>query len=246
MKEDLLKVYLNKLELFKQVSDKFPNDDLSGPFLMSPKKEFHLQPLPLLVIGQETNGWSYFVEDPLRQMQTYENYEVGKNYSNTALWNTVRKIENVLGNKPCSCEWSNLSRFDLYGGRSHGRYQKAIAVLDNLLHDEVKIVRPQMCLFFTGPNLDIRIERVFKGLRLEPQSGWEPNQLCRLVHSSLPPLTFRSYHPRFLRLKSLESSFIDFIATVAAHSDNTMLPHSLPPKITNHETILPQHSYSGR
>lgn len=223
MKEDLLQLYRNNVNAFRQVANQFPNDDLAGPFLMSPGEAFRNQTVPLLIVGQETNGWSHFVDEPDRQMQTYETYDVGRQQGNLVLWSTVRKIEQAIGNAPCSCAWTNLSRFDLYGGRAHGRYQKAISALDNILLQEIKIVQPALTLFFTGPQLDDRLSLVFKDLRFNTVDGWDSKHLSRLSHPDLPGLAYRSYHPRFLRLKSMEQAFINTIASVAAYSTSTKI-----------------------
>jgi len=224
MKEELLQLYRNNLGAFRQVANQFPNDDLAGPFLMSPGPDFRNQTVPLLIVGQETNGWSHFVDEPERQMRTYETYNVGQQQSSLVLWSTVRKLEQAIGNAPCSCAWTNLSRFDLYGGRAHGRYQKAISTLDSILLQEVKIVQPALTLFFTGPQLDNRLAAVFKDLRFDSVEGWDSKHLCRLSHPAITGLAYRSYHPRFLRLKSMEQAFINTIAAVAAYSASAKIP----------------------
>jgi hypothetical protein len=221
MKEQLLQLYRDNVSEFKRVIQQFPHDELTGPFLMSPPTSYNEQLNPLLIVGQETGGWSCFVDNPEKQMDTYESFNNGKKHTNEALWNTVRKVETVIGNDSCTSAWTNISKFDLYGGRSHGKYEKAIARLDNLLLHELEITNPKLCLFFTGPHFDVRLTKIFEGLRFEPVHGWEPQHLCRLIHEKLPIFCFRSYHPRFLRLKGIEHAFLDFIAQVMIYETST-------------------------
>jgi hypothetical protein len=217
MKEELYNLYSEKQPLFRSVVKKFPFDDLAGPFLMSPAASYREQKHPLLVVGQETNGWSNYIDEIGKQMTVYEKFEVGKETGHSAFWDTTRKIENILGNDPCTCAWTNLSKFDLYGVRTYGKYEKAISVLDDLLAEEIKIVAPQVCFFFTGPYFDARLKNVFKGLQFVPIEGWNQKHFCMLQHEDLPPYTFRSYHPRSLRLNNLEKEFLKHLGNIDFH-----------------------------
>lgn len=215
MKEELLRLYLDSQANFKQVLNSFPEDDLAGPFLMSPDYHYKKQRNPLLIIGQETNGWTYFVDEVEKQMDTYEEFNVGKGFDSTTFWNVTRRVENALGNDSHSCAWTNLSKFDLYGGKSYGKYEKMIASLDKIIVDEIKIVDPTVCLFFTGPDFDSRIKKIFEGIEFEAIEGWNVKQFCRLKHPLLPQHSYRSYHPKSLRLRRLEDNFLQFLTNVA-------------------------------
>src|SRR4051812_12077686 len=105
MKEQLLQLYRQEQQTFVSVVKAFPQDDLAGPFLMSPGQDYKQQRLPLLIVGQETNGWTYHFDQIEKQMSTYENYNVGSSDGTTAFWNIIRQVEKLLGNDPCSCAW---------------------------------------------------------------------------------------------------------------------------------------------
>ena len=137
MKEELLKLYQNIQPNFKTVVGAFPGDDLAGPFLMSPDQHYRKQKKPLLIVGQETNGWTYHIDEISKQMDTYEEFNVGKGFDTTTFWNVARRVERALGNDPHSCAWTNLSKFDLYGGKSYGKYEKMISSLDKIIVDEI-------------------------------------------------------------------------------------------------------------
>jgi hypothetical protein len=212
MKEELFKLYSDSKDNFKDVVGAFPGDDLAGPFLMSPAQKYYNQKKPLLIVGQETNGWTYHVDEIQKQMDTYEEFQVGKGFDTTTFWNVARKVESVLGNEPHSCAWTNLSKFDLYGGKSYGKYEKMISTVDKILLEEIKIVNPKVCLFFTGPDFDMRLKKVFDGVIFEPIGDWNVKQFCRLIHPELPQYSFRSYHPKSLRLRRLENDLLDYLA----------------------------------
>ncbi|MGN7821111.1 hypothetical protein ACTJJB_13350 [Chitinophaga sp. 22536] len=99
----------------------FPDNALAGPFLMSPNAAYSNQKLRLLIVGQETCGWGDSA-DVAEQMEVYESFNIGENYRATPFWNMARKIERALGNEEYSCAWSNVSKFDLDGGRAYGKF----------------------------------------------------------------------------------------------------------------------------
>jgi hypothetical protein len=112
MNKELLELYTKRHLDLKSILEKFPEDDLAGPFLMSPNPDYYNQPNRLLIIGQQTNGWSNQIDNLKKQMQQYEDFNVGKEYHASPFWNITRKVEMALDNKPYSCAWTNLNKFD--------------------------------------------------------------------------------------------------------------------------------------
>jgi hypothetical protein len=212
MKQQLHDLYLQKQPAFQALRQQFPTADLAGPLLLSPNAAYSKQKYPLLIIGQETKGWQYHVQDIAKQMAVYEEFNVGETYYASPFWNVTRKVERALGSVPYSCSWTNVSKFDLDGGRSYGQYEQAISDLDDILTTEISILQPEVCIFFTGPDFDYRLNRIFTGLRYNAVSDWNKRALARLEHPLLPPHCFRTYHPRYLRLRRQETAFIETIA----------------------------------
>ena len=211
MKNKLLNLYNNRQQDFKGIIEKFPEDDLAGPFLMSPNEEYVNQPNKLLIIGQETNGWSYHIDELDKQMKTYEDFNVGIEYRASPFWNISRKVEKALNNTPYTCAWTNISKFDLDSGRPYGEYETAISKLDDILISEINIIQPDFCMFFTGPSFDQRLRTIFQDIEFIELPNWSIRQFCQLKHPDLPENSFRSYHPKSLRLRYLEDDFIDYI-----------------------------------
>lgn len=214
MKQKLKQLYKNYQQQFKRIPDRFPDEDLAGPFLMSPCEKYLEQPFPLLIVGQESGGWTYHVEDIDRQMEQYEKFNLGIDYWPSPFWNITRKVEQALGNELYSSAWTNLSKFDLNGGRSYGDYAVAISTLDEILLSEIEIVKPKVCLFYTGPTFDFRLQKIFPELRFLEIPGWSLRAFSKIVHPKLPALSFRSYHPKSLRMNHLEVEFIRHFAII--------------------------------
>ena len=188
----------------------FPEATLHGPFLMSPNFSFGVQKNPLLIVGQETFGWSKHAEDIEQNMLDYEDFNVGSKYYSSPFWNVTRKIEQILENEAFSCAWTNISKYDVNGGRAEGVYETEISNLDEILIKEIEILKPKICLFFTGPNFDYRIKTIFSEIEFHKVDNWNDRQLCQLKHPNLPENSFRTYHPNYLRRSGLEEGFLDF------------------------------------
>jgi hypothetical protein len=214
MKEKLKALYTDRQNVFISVATSFPDDDLAGPFLMAPSEKYTSQTKQLLIIGQETAGWNYHVHDIDKQMQHYDQFNLGIEYYASPFWNITRKLERALKIDEYSCAWTNINKFDLDGGRPYGKYVQAISTLDNILIDEIKILNPTMCMFFTGPSFDERVKCIYEGIQFKNIENWPNRQLCQLVHPLLPENTFRSYHPKALRIRHLEENFINFISSI--------------------------------
>lgn len=211
MKEKLIKLYEEKLDEFKQLADDFQDVSLKGPLLMHPNEGYVKSNLKLLVVGRETSGWNNIEAGIKGLMETYRRFNMGENGKETAFWNVVRKLERKLGIEAYSCLWTNLSKYDKDGESPKGSLAKHTAEIDNLLADEISIIQPDVCVIFSGPNLDNRLREVFPGLVIKEAEGWKKNQLAKLEHEQLPQLTVRTYLPSGLRQHGLEEPFLNYI-----------------------------------
>jgi len=213
-KEDLRCLYNKYQSDFKNIVQRFPSDDLGGPFLMSPNSDYYKQRNPLLVVGQETFGWEKHIDDLFKQMTVYEDFNVGENYLSSPFWNVIRKVEVALENQPYSCAWTNVSKFDQNSGRPDEEHQYEICSLDHILAEEIKILRPKFCLFFTSHRYDERLRNIFTGAEFVKVDNQPLNQISKIKHPLLPKFTMRAYHPRYLRMRGLEDNFIKVIKSI--------------------------------
>jgi hypothetical protein len=217
MHEVLYQLYVSRQANFIKVQSQFSGNELAGPLLMAPNALYDQQPNPLLIVGQETKGWRSLEGDAIReQMAAYEEFNVGEGYYASPFWNVTRKVEAALGNAPYSCAWTNVSKFDVARGRSYGDQAAVIATLDDLLVAEIALLKPKVCLFFTGPDFDDRLRHTFPELTYQQVTEWPERALARLVHPALPANTFRTYHPNYLRRSGQEAAFLEFMQSVKA------------------------------
>lgn len=177
---------------------------LSDPLLME-LDAYYRQPVKLLIIGQQTNGW-------------HGNYKIfnvggkrtdtGRKYYNSPFWNIARKIENILGDEPYSCAWSNINRYDHNCKEPKGVILEKIQELDFLLKEEIALIKPDVCMFFTNKKYDYRLERLFPGLTMQTIEGLPREHFALLGHELLPKYSFRTPHPKTIRIQNWEHDFV--------------------------------------
>lgn len=216
----LRELYQSNLARFVECVRTFPNDDLEGPLLIQPSAYFEQQK-KLLVIGQETRGWSCEYNNIDAQLDAYIRFNMGETYRSTPFWNLTRKVESLLGIARCSCAWSNLSRFD-HGGRTlSGPFLDEVRKLDFLVREEIKILRPDICLFYTNWKNDYRLTALYPNIEFRNLEGLPDGHFVQLVHTTLPKLTFRTPHPRTIRTRKWEDAFLTYMRELSDNGEST-------------------------
>jgi hypothetical protein len=116
-------------------------------------------------------------------------------------WQAFREIQKW---QDVGVMWANLIRVD-YKGRSifdaDGKERQAMLRQQNkVLRDELMVLRPTACIFLTGPDeYDNVLKAAFPQLEFKQIDDTPERELARLVHSDLPPKSYRTYHPNYLR-----------------------------------------------
>ena len=120
---------------------------------------------------------------------------------NSPFWQAFREVQGWRG---VGLIWNNLSRCDFQGGSvlsAPKALQTYLAECQRgLVAKELEILRPHVCLFFTGPGYDNLLSGVFPECSFTPVDKDIPvSQLARIGHPRLPANSFRTYHPHYLR-----------------------------------------------
>jgi len=213
MKEELESFYKNYHSKFAELITTFPKKSFNGPLLISPNELYVKQNRKLLVIGQETNGWTGLSETVEPHLELYKEFNVGYSY-NSPFWNITRKLEENLNLEPFSCSWSNINRFDEDCGPPSGESLKIIERFDEIILTEIQILKPDIIIFFTGPKFEYRIKNLFENIEFNEVESFQNMHLSRLYHKLLPINTYRTYHPKYLRLRKLEEKFVNYFKTI--------------------------------
>jgi hypothetical protein len=174
----------------------------------------------LLIVGQETYGWHCKYADVEAQLEFYLNFNMGEKHYSSPFWNITRKVESILGIERYSCAWSNLNRFDHGGGPPEGKILEEVAKLDFLVKEEIQILKPDICLFYTNWKYDHRIKALYPGVQFHDVEGLPNGHFARLFHDELPKVTLRTPHPRTIRMRKWENAFLTFMGSLSTNEQN--------------------------
>lgn len=105
--------------------------------------------------------------------------------------------------------WTNLSKYDQNRKEPDVEHREDFSKLDNLLKDEIDILKPEFCLFFTGHKFDNRLGNIFTDLQFIAVEGFDPNVLVQLKSPDLPSLCYRTSHPKWISLQNKKSQLKD-------------------------------------
>jgi hypothetical protein len=90
--------------------------------------------------------------------------------------------------------WTNLVKVDQDEHEPDWGIKEIVATNFPVLAEEIRIVKPDVIMFFTGPNYDHWIRVALPEVVFEPVEGMSERRCVRLVHQDLL-LTYRVYHP---------------------------------------------------
>ena len=210
---------------WSRLARELPTDEgLSNPQFMKIPQEYERADCKLLIVGQQTNGWGVgskdagfgadLGNDPADElMSLYQRFELGRKYTKSPFWVASHKIYKALNpqGEPEGFAWSNLVKIDQNRFRPAFEYENIVSKCE-LLQAECKLLKPDVVVFFTGPDYDPRLLMTFPGLQMSPVIE---RALFVLEHEALPAHSYRTYHPNYLR-RSKQWEILDRIIALAS------------------------------
>ncbi len=203
----------------------------ANPLLISIDEiEFRGAAIRIMFFGQETNTWNGKIQVKWSNNlnlyhQFFKNAMQGQ--YNGPFWIGIRSFRKKLRDeiKDISVEfvWNNIYKI---GNQKHNtnRPTEEIRKIENnffdVINKEIDILKPNVLLFFTGPNYDARVKKVFDDFKSEPLStNIEQRKLARLNLAN-NILAYRTYHPGYLYRAKHLNEYIDLIIKdIAKHKD---------------------------
>ena len=202
--KQLFDLYCSKLDGLKSLHNTLgPSENYDGPFLMcEPPINFKELENRLLIIGQETNGWSGdlivdSVDTIRKNMDLYRAFGYGEKYNST-FFQYARNIARSVSGQQIFM-WTNLNKF----GKASGAGRPCKNVIDNetshfnILIDEIQIVDPTNIVFLTGPNYDDLIIDRIHGSKIEAVGGFTLREFARVFIPTIKAQAYRLYHPGY-------------------------------------------------
>ena len=178
----------------------------------------------LMIFGQETNGWGGIygsgvtVDDVMNEYETFFNTKYCYTYAGQ-FWNGVKYFVNKLRkkypNNSIDYVWNNIVKmgFDKKGF-PYNIYDKIIKPnLNDIIKKEIKILKPHVIIFFTGPNYDHIINDIFNEPQRKSIKGFTERELCEIIIPDIER-AYRTYHPNYLYRNNIDRYFKKIIKEI--------------------------------
>lgn len=196
---------LNGLGVLYSKLDLLNIKDYAGPHLIYCWEDFYTaSKYKLLIVGQETNGWyDEYIRTPkdIREcIRTYENFKLGESKSNTPFWRYSRMFNAKINGEYSKLGfiWTNINKF---GATGIGHPNLEVTNIErkeyNIFTKELQILKPDICLFLTGPNYDNDIKAKVVDVEFEEFTNFHKRQLVKVKSAHLPLKSYRTYHPGY-------------------------------------------------
>ena len=209
LNKELYDLYKGRWETLEKILNSNPN--LSHPQLMWVPEDYLKARFKLMIVGQQANRWGFdkgkrqhFASNDIISalIEEAKNFVTGPKYKNRPFWIASFNLNKLLKLPKYGFVWSNLIKLDDKSDKEnegarvkHDIEQKLCGL--GLLQEEIKITRPNVVVFFTGPHYDNRLDEDFKGIDKKNVEPYKERQFARLKHELLPN-SFRIYHPDYL------------------------------------------------
>jgi hypothetical protein len=217
----------------KEKNDLCLNDEekLACPLFLKSTDEYEKADVKVMVFGQETNGWNRTYGETEGVDDTIDKYDEFFNSKkcyelNTPFWNVLKEFHRSLQekNKDKKVEylWNNLVKIG-YSGRNKGfpfKWYDAFIkpYFNELIPQEINILKPNFIVFFTGPNsvngnYDNVLNDVFGNPSRKLIEKFSERELCEIEIPSVKK-AFRTYHPSYLFRNNKERPWKEYIEKI--------------------------------
>lgn len=202
------------------------------PLLLKVNEEIHNKAdLKIMIMGQETDSWerqqkrpftpidqsSQIVENTVSDfMDTYRTFldTWGKN---SPFWHYIKDIDKTLHHKLSGITteiiWNNIYKI---GNKEKGKNRPTDVIRSfenehfNVIEEEINILKPDIIIFFTGPNYEKRVEKIFSITSSIPLvSSINERELAKFQLSN-GITAYRTYHPAYLK-RTHKQQYCDYI-----------------------------------
>ncbi len=236
MNSKLSQLYNSKWEnLCKSMHTILGDDQLelkpTCPLLLSIKNEevYNNSDLRLMIYGQETNSWyDKFHNNIASILDCYDSFfNEGKCWSyGGQFWNGVNRFVELLQlkypDKKISIIWNNVVKIGKYNDK--GFPPDYIYEIErehfSIIEDELKIIKPNLVLFLTGPNYDRIIADNYGKLNYSKITNeFTERELAKLDLRDVP-FSFRTYHPNYLWRNNINYYYNSILDSIILPDNN--------------------------
>jgi hypothetical protein len=197
--------------LLNELTTDVGGEEPTNPLLLDAPPDYFAANYRVMIFGQETNDWEGVfphnsgVDHILKTYRGF--YTSGHCYAyGGQFWNGVSKLITALEEQPgpsgknMAVIWNNLIKI----GKANAKGNPGATILGwedrwfDVVAFEVRELNPNLVIFFSGPNYDRFITRIFDDAEFEGINSRPARQLARVKSRQLPADSIRTYHPNYL------------------------------------------------
>lgn len=204
----------------------------SYPLLLKINEDEHYKAdLKIMIMGQETDSWERQQKRPFSPidqsskivastvddfMDTYRTF-LDKWGKNSPFWHYIKDIDKTLHHKlpgkTIEIIWNNIYKI---GNKEKGKNRPTDVIRSfenkhlNVIEEEVNILRPDIIIFFTGPNYEKRVEKIFPITLSTPLVPSINERELAKFQLSNGITAYRTYHPAYLH-RNNKAEYRDYI-----------------------------------
>lgn len=185
--------------------------------------------IKVMVFGQETNDWhgDYGGANEAESLvEEYDEFFTSKKCFSYGgqFWNAVSKTVDTLQDKTgksVGLLWNNIVKI----GKAGDKGRPEIELIEwqkpamKMIIKEIEVAKPDIVIFFTGPDYDDMLHLVFEDIKFECASEKSVRQLALVSSKYLPVNSIRTYHPGYLWRNDFYDYLNDILAIVLPRAD---------------------------
>jgi hypothetical protein len=206
--------------LDKLSSEPDEDNQPSNPLLIQLPDEqtYKSADIRIMVFGQETNNWHHqFQPDLHKSLNWYSSFlEARKHKGKGTFWNSVRrfaqKLEEESNGKSVELVWNNVFKIGKKTiGKPGDRIRKQEEQHFNVIQKEIEILKPNLVVFFSGPNYDKHLKSKIIIEEVQPVLDGYPGREVEFWKLKGGIQAVRTYHPTYLRRSKQEEAIFNYI-----------------------------------
>ena len=217
--ENLKKLYSDKWPLIiselEKSDDENPIASAYPMLIMVNEEKFSKADLKVMFFGQEPNVWD--ASNNIKGlMDFYYHFTDCENDFKVKrrgqFWNGIKKIQKSLKEQflnssiyPIYNNVIKIGRIDKAGRPPNYIYEIERRSFD-VIKEELKILQPDLCLFFSGPDYDNVLVDIFGTIEYDPVKPYKERELSKINIPGID-LALRTYHPNFLYQNNIENYY---------------------------------------
>ncbi len=233
IQEQLNELYLSKWENYcmqiKPIVEGNFDVKPTNPLLISPNNDYESADIRVMIFGQETNDWEKIfnpnsnpndkITELLNVYNQFYNLAGYVSHRRRHFWDGFRLFKKILGdkypNKRISYVWNNIIKIGKAGNPNNP--PEFIYNIErnyfSVVEEEIKILKPHIILFLTGPNYDEYIKYKLPNAIIKQLLKFPIKKMAKVQLSNVN-YAYRTYHPRYLYMQkdnAIEAYFLTIV-----------------------------------